>query len=589
MSLLLECSVRALLIAAAVFLVLRFLRIANPRARYSAWCAVLAAMLLLPAFCAWGPKAAFHVLPDARQLPAWLAWTAPQPGLSPVPIRTSLRPQSSAIRLAPAASGTRPFDPFSLALGLYWLVTAAFLARLLHAALRVASLRRRATREGDFLSSPDCACPVTVGFWKPDLIFPASWKDWPIAELDAALLHERCHLQARDPLIRWLAALNRSVFWFHPLAWWLERELAALAEQSCDAAVVLAGHAPDAYCEYLIRQARSVKAVGARLAPLGTAMGPSGLELRIRRLLAGPPEPFPARKRMIAAASLTVAAVALFTSLRLDGQGRPSPEEIDAMRRRSAAAQAREQAILDRARSLTPAQAAQLFAALKLHPDDEDDYWVLVRHYEHRVNVQDLDALRLWFIEHRPGLHVANIDPHFDPDGYAKGRQLWLSHLQQPNPSDAIYSGAASFLEGGDKPLAESVLLRAQNAAANKIGWSVALGQHYGRAILGANEPPTEMGVVRIFSAEEANGEYARHARAVLDQSTDTRMLAAAAVELLNTSLPFLPAFVPMMLAQTYVDRAIAIDPGYVGARRLRAGIDETIRRINAGRPASQR
>jgi len=42
------------------------------------------------------------------------------------------------------------------------------------------------------------------------------------------LTHEWEHVRRRDPLVQWLALLNRSIFWFHPLAWWLERKLSEL-------------------------------------------------------------------------------------------------------------------------------------------------------------------------------------------------------------------------------------------------------------------------------------------------------------------------------------------------------------------------
>lgn len=48
------------------------------------------------------------------------------------------------------------------------------------------------------------------------------------------LTHEREHVRRRDPLVRWLALLNRCVFWFHPLAWWLERPRAAQPSPYCD-------------------------------------------------------------------------------------------------------------------------------------------------------------------------------------------------------------------------------------------------------------------------------------------------------------------------------------------------------------------
>ena len=43
-----------------------------------------------------------------------------------------------------------------------------------------------------------------------------------IAVETLVLAHEGEHARQRDPLIVALALLNRAVFWFHPLAWWLE-------------------------------------------------------------------------------------------------------------------------------------------------------------------------------------------------------------------------------------------------------------------------------------------------------------------------------------------------------------------------------
>src|SRR4029077_16816783 len=95
----------------------------------------------------------------------------------------------------------------------------------------------------------------------------------------------RDNAQRRDPLFRWLAALNRCIFWFHPLAWWLERKLAMLAEQACDVAAIACGHDPRDYSEYLLNQARAIHRAGARVAPQGAAMGQGSLSKRIHCLL----------------------------------------------------------------------------------------------------------------------------------------------------------------------------------------------------------------------------------------------------------------------------------------------------------------
>src|SRR6185369_10641033 len=88
-----------------------------------------------------------------------------------------------------------------------------------------------------------------------------------------------------DPLIQRLALVNRAIFWFHPLSWWLERELSVLAEEACDAAVLAQGHSPQDYSEYLLDIARSVARSGSRLGIVGMAMPGSLLRQRIRQIL----------------------------------------------------------------------------------------------------------------------------------------------------------------------------------------------------------------------------------------------------------------------------------------------------------------
>ena len=44
--------------------------------------------------------------------------------------------------------------------------------------------------------------------------------------LQSVLNHEQAHLRRRDNLITVLGEANRCLYWFHPLAWLLRRELA---------------------------------------------------------------------------------------------------------------------------------------------------------------------------------------------------------------------------------------------------------------------------------------------------------------------------------------------------------------------------
>ncbi|HNY42745.1 MAG TPA: hypothetical protein PKJ41_20245 [Bryobacteraceae bacterium] len=168
MGVLLECSIRAALIAAAVAAVVGGLRISGPRARHLAWCSVLVAMLLLPALTTWGPKATMRVLPAAAEPPAIAAWIAAEPLSAELP-----EPKAIDTRISPA---TRPAQGPSwtpnLALLSYLLVAGFLLIRLLMGSARAALLRSRAVQGNGFLISAECACPVTVGWRRPVVSFP---------------------------------------------------------------------------------------------------------------------------------------------------------------------------------------------------------------------------------------------------------------------------------------------------------------------------------------------------------------------------------------------------------------------------------
>ena len=107
------------------------------------------------------------------------------------------------------------------------------------------------------------------------------------------------HVRRRHPLVQWLALLNRALFWFHPVAWWLERHLSVLAEEACDNVVLERGYDPRAYSEYLIEMARSVKRSGVRLNVAGMAMPGSSLPQRVRKILGGGPVAHISRIRMV--------------------------------------------------------------------------------------------------------------------------------------------------------------------------------------------------------------------------------------------------------------------------------------------------
>jgi Zn-dependent protease with chaperone function len=287
----LECAVRAALIAAGTAAVLEILRVKHAAARHAAWASVVVLMLVLPVWTRWGPKAQLPVLPSLRTAGA-IRTNVPANVLSAVWLEES----QIEGRLSEPASPWRSWWT-SLA-GVYLLGVTTLLVRLAIGTIRAQRLLRAADYGDDWLTSSGCAAPVTVGWLNPRVILPEHWREWPEEQLEAVMAHEREHVRRRDPLVEWLALLNRAIFWFHPLAWWLERRLSGLAEEACDAAVLARGHDPHQYSTYLLEMAQAVMQSGVRVDICGMTMPGSFLTERIRQILEGRPAPRLSRGRM---------------------------------------------------------------------------------------------------------------------------------------------------------------------------------------------------------------------------------------------------------------------------------------------------
>jgi hypothetical protein len=310
-SLFVECAVRAALIAVVTAVVLHTIGIKPAAARHTAWTSVMLTMLLLPIWTAWGPKTPVRLLPP-------VAWhgriETPAQNILPDSDRlTEMHPVKTSG--PPTAGQTWTWQ--GLLLIVYGLGAFGLLGRLAIGTARTHRLRSRANvRDGKGISS-ECTCPITVGWLHPVVILPKQWQAWPPQQLDAVLTHEREHVRRRDPLIQWLALVNRALFWFHPLSWWLERKLSVLAEEACDAAVLARGHSPQDYSEYLLDIARSVSRSGSRLGIVGMGMPGSFLRQRIQILNSSGALPI-SRTRIVVAVAACATSSVLLASGTLD-------------------------------------------------------------------------------------------------------------------------------------------------------------------------------------------------------------------------------------------------------------------------------
>jgi beta-lactamase regulating signal transducer with metallopeptidase domain len=296
----LECTIRAALLVGGTAIVLYAMRVKPPVVKHRVWTSVLALMLVLPAWTTWGRKVSVRVLPALPQVIASATTSA-----------STIVPTTSVA--SPAVS-----TPEVALLGLYVLGLCVFLIRLAAGTLRAGRLAREAVDEDGVRTSRFCTAPVTVGFFHPVVILPERWREWPRAQLDAILTHEGEHARRHDSLVQWVALLNRAVFWFHPAAWWLERNLSASAEQACDDAVLAHGHNPRTYAEYLIDIARSMSRSGARVNLAGMPMPGTFLPQRIRKIVESGQTPRISRTRIACAVAVCLLTCTAFAAGRLD-------------------------------------------------------------------------------------------------------------------------------------------------------------------------------------------------------------------------------------------------------------------------------
>jgi beta-lactamase regulating signal transducer with metallopeptidase domain len=129
------------------------------------------------------------------------------------------------------------------------------------------------------------------------------------------LSHEQSHIDQGDFWILLVASLNRAVFWFNPLSWWLLRRLTELAEIISDDAAIEAIGDPPGYAEILLDIARRARPIAA-----GVAMArPRTLRRRVERILAatapGPPMSRP-RRMLLALGLLPIVALSVITIAR---------------------------------------------------------------------------------------------------------------------------------------------------------------------------------------------------------------------------------------------------------------------------------
>ena len=170
--------------------------------------------------------------------------------------------------------------------------------------------------------------PLTWSLFRPTLLLPPTFLEWPQERRRMVLLHELAHIQRADWLVQILVQITRALYWFHPLVWWITHRLQAESERACDDTVLLTGVVPSACAETLLEVLRTMnrpqKSVSSPASLLSMARPP--IEARLQAILSPQRRQKPSRSiAMLASAGAAVCAIALASVQVQAGQASTSP------------------------------------------------------------------------------------------------------------------------------------------------------------------------------------------------------------------------------------------------------------------------
>ena len=207
----------------------------------------------------------------------------------------------AADRLAQVAQITQPFAPIpagftpavttarhgnllAISILAIW-VTGSAIAALswlyrwhqLRGAARSASLLALPA-EVPVLSSSSLVEPGIFGIRQPVMLLPEGIVDrLSESQMHAIVAHEITHVRRRDNLTFAMHMLVETIFWFHPLVWWIRARLIEERERACDEAVLQSGNEAETYAEGILNVCKFYVE-----SPSACAAGVTGSDLKKR-------------------------------------------------------------------------------------------------------------------------------------------------------------------------------------------------------------------------------------------------------------------------------------------------------------------
>jgi len=233
------------LVGIATAIALMALRNARPQTRYAVCCAALALCFALPVIGVWRgmqADAAVAGAPIAGALATNAADSVVLSDHASVAFATSWRStlQGQLPRIVALWSIGAGLLALRMALGMMWV---GLIGRSPSGASHP-RWQRRLDRLAEKLGierpvrlrvTPDLASPVAAGCWKPMVLVPAALiANMPLDLLEALLAHELAHIKRHDYLVNLIQSAIESLLFYHPIVWWLSKQIRIEREQIAD-------------------------------------------------------------------------------------------------------------------------------------------------------------------------------------------------------------------------------------------------------------------------------------------------------------------------------------------------------------------
>jgi uncharacterized protein (TIGR03435 family) len=308
------------LVGMLLWLVLTWLRSRSAAARYTASCVALAALAVLPLFTLMTLWSMAGNAPAAAQA-ATDATTAPSPAMPQTMLQIWFVPEAPRLawleELQQWALPVWSLGVLLLSIRLIWGYVHSFALQRAAASSDETALtlvtqlagRIGVTRSVRVLVSSLADGPSVVGWLRPAILLPpAAAMGLTPQQLEAVLAHELAHVKRHDYLVNMFQIVAETLFFYHPVVWWVSKQIRIERELCCDDIAVRS-------CGDAVGYARALTTLAQqRLGAPEIAIAATGgsLKYRVQRLLgATPKELGPAGAPGAVVLAIAVAAIVL--------------------------------------------------------------------------------------------------------------------------------------------------------------------------------------------------------------------------------------------------------------------------------------